>query len=142
MDSLTVFENVALPLKLRGLSQVSMSSQVEETLALVNMEDYAKSFPPWLSFYEQQKVALARAIVTEPELLLADDPLSGMDEESGEAFLGLLEGLNQEGLTLLLSTRQRGLSLATKHQLLLLNKGFLIDELERPGSPFREQSQA
>ena len=101
---LTAAENVGLPLLFAGVSRAERSKRIDEALAKVGLEDRATHRPNELSGGERQRVALARATIMKPKLLLADEPTGNLDSASGRAVLDLLDGLNEDGLTLLVVT--------------------------------------
>ena len=89
----TVFQNVALVLEARGLSQRFIQKKVHSVLRTVGMEDRQRAFPLGLSGGEQQKVAVARAVVGEPKIILADEPTGSLDAEASENIFELLTTL-------------------------------------------------
>ncbi len=101
---LTAAENVGLPLLFAGVSRAERSERIDEALAKVGLEDRATHRPNELSGGERQRVALARATIMKPKLLLADEPTGNLDSASGRVVLDLLDGLNDDGLTLLVVT--------------------------------------
>jgi putative ABC transport system ATP-binding protein len=101
---LTAAENVELPLMLAGLSPERRQPLVAAALAELHMTDRAHHKPDQLSGGQRQRVAIARAVVTKPKLLLADEPTGNLDHKSGEAVIGILEELNQRGITLIMVT--------------------------------------
>lgn len=101
IDTLTVRENLALPLALAGRRDDGRVDALLETLGLA---DRADSFPDVLSGGEQQRVGVARAMVHEPAVILADEPTGSLDEAAGEAVLDLLAGAAAEGVTVLIVT--------------------------------------
>lgn len=93
LPELTVAENVALPLLLRGIRD---RSAVDDALASVEMADHSQAWPATLSGGETQRVGIARAIVGEPRLILADEPTGSVDQSLGQAIIGLLTGLARD----------------------------------------------
>ena len=105
LPALTAAENVALPLLLDGGRMRDVRSRVERLLARVGLEHRAGHRPDELSGGEMQRVAVARALITEPLLLLADEPTGNLDRASGDAILGLIREANrQRGQTVVLVT--------------------------------------
>ncbi|MFH2062226.1 MAG: ABC transporter ATP-binding protein [Candidatus Beckwithbacteria bacterium] len=94
--ALNVVENVAFPLSLLGGDKAVGLNKAMEVLKLVNMTEWANYFPSELSSGQQQKVALSRALITNPEILIADEPTGNLDYESGQELMELLNGLNQK----------------------------------------------
>ncbi len=102
---LSAARNVELPLLLTHLSRAERRKQVETALAIVGLTQRSGHFPRQLSGGEQQRVGIARAIVTDPTLLLCDEPTGDLDRKSGDEILGLLEGLNRDqGKTVVMVT--------------------------------------
>ncbi len=105
LPTLTVTENVALPLTLDGLSQSEAHRRAEDVLEQVGLAARRHSYPAQLSGGEMQRAAVARAVVNQPALLLADEPTGSLDSENGERVLQLIEELNRKlGITVLLAT--------------------------------------
>ena len=122
----TVFENVALVLEARGMSHRFIQKKVSSVLRTVGMEDRKKSLPPGLSGGEQQKVAVARAIVGEPKIVLADEPTGSLDADSAEAILNLLINIHARGATVLVATHDTELIHKTKGRVIQLKEGKLV----------------
>jgi putative ABC transport system ATP-binding protein len=93
---LSAERNVELPLLLTHLSKAERKQHVETALAVVGLSHRAKHFPRTLSGGEQQRVGIARAIVTDPTILLCDEPTGDLDRKSGDEILSLLQALNRE----------------------------------------------
>ncbi|ADD09290.1 ABC transporter ATP-binding protein [Candidatus Aciduliprofundum boonei] len=93
IEDLSVIENIALPLKLAGKK---WKKRVNELLQYLNIENVKHSFPTELSGGEMQRVAIARAIANEPEILVADEPTSNLDDENTENIVNLLRKINKE----------------------------------------------
>jgi len=122
----TVYENVALVLEARGMSHKFIQKKVGSVLRTVGMEDRKKSLPPGLSGGEQQKIAVARAVVGEPKIVLADEPTGSLDAESAEAILNLLTDIHARGATVLVATHDTELIRSTKGRVIHLKEGKLI----------------
>ncbi|AGB05234.1 ABC-type antimicrobial peptide transport system, ATPase component [Aciduliprofundum sp. MAR08-339] len=102
IDDLTVMENVALPLKLAGKR---WKERVEDLLEYFGIKEKMHSFPSSLSGGEMQRVAIARALANDPELLIADEPTSNLDDENTENIVELMKKINKElGVTIILAT--------------------------------------
>ncbi len=104
LPSLSVVENVGLPLSLDGHDAGEAAERAEAALALVGLAPLGAARIDELSGGERQRVGVARAIVTNPELLLADEPAGNLDDENGEIVLGLLEAARDRGASVLLVT--------------------------------------
>ena len=125
---LTAERNVELPLLLTSLSRAERRRHVATALAVVGLEDRAKHYPRQLSGGQEQRVGIARAIVTDPTLLLCDEPTGDLDRKSGDEILDLLEALNRDhGKTIIMVTHDP--HAATRaNRTLHLNKGTLSTE--------------
>ena len=105
LPTLTVAENVALPLMLDGARHSQAVERAREMLDRVGLADRAAHFPAELSGGEMQRAAVARAVITRPDLILADEPTGNLDTDNGTQVMDLLGGLNRElGLTIVLAT--------------------------------------
>jgi len=125
---LTAERNVELPLLLTPLSKARRKQQVAVALAVVGLRDRAAHFPRQLSGGEQQRVGIARALVTDPTLLLCDEPTGDLDRKSGDDILNLLQRLNREyGKTILMVTHDPHAS-AWASRTVYLEKGQLSAE--------------
>jgi putative ABC transport system ATP-binding protein len=102
---LSAERNIELPLLLTHLSKSERMKHVETALAVVGLAHRTKHYPPQMSGGEQQRVGIARAIVTDPTLLLCDEPTGDLDRKAGDEILDLLQGLNREhGKTIIMVT--------------------------------------
>jgi putative ABC transport system ATP-binding protein len=128
MPVLTAERNVELPLLLTHLSKAERKKHVETALAVVGLSHRAKHFPRTLSGGEQQRVGIARSIVTDPTLLLCDEPTGDLDRKAGDEILDLLQALNREhGKTIIMVTHDPHAS-ARAARTVYLNKGQLTNE--------------
>jgi putative ABC transport system ATP-binding protein len=125
---LTAERNVELPLLLTHLSKAERRKHVETALGIVGLSHRARHYPRTLSGGEQQRVGIARAIVTDPTLLLCDEPTGDLDRKSGDEILDLLQALNRDhGKTIIMVTHDPHAS-ARAARTVFLNKGQLSDE--------------
>jgi len=125
---LTAERNVELPLLLTHLSKAERRSHVENALKAVGLSQRSHHYPTQLSGGEQQRVGIARAIVTDPTLLLCDEPTGDLDRKSGDEILTLLQALNKEqGKTIVMVTHDSHAS-ARATRTVFLNKGQLFTE--------------
>jgi putative ABC transport system ATP-binding protein len=127
MPVLTAERNVELPLLLTHLSKAERKKHVETALGAVGLSHRLKHYPRTMSGGEQQRVGIARAIVTDPTLLLCDEPTGDLDRKAGDEILNLLQGLNREhGKTIIMVTHDPHAS-ARASRTVYLNKGQLTD---------------
>jgi putative ABC transport system ATP-binding protein len=125
---LTAERNVELPLLLTHLSKGERREHVATALAMVGLSDRAKHYPRQLSGGQEQRVGIARAIVTDPTLLLCDEPTGDLDRKSGDEVLDLLQALNREhGKTIVMVTHDPHAAARAKRTL-HLDKGSLTTE--------------
>ncbi|MBU1405494.1 MAG: ABC transporter ATP-binding protein [Proteobacteria bacterium] len=101
---LTALENIKLPMAITGISAKEQDGLARSVLEKVGLGAKAPRLPDQLSGGEQERVAIARAIVNRPPILLADEPTGSLDSETAEGVMGLLRRLNQEGLTIIMVT--------------------------------------
>jgi putative ABC transport system ATP-binding protein len=128
MPVLSAERNVELPLLLTDLSKAERAEHVRTALAVVGLSHRAKHYPRTLSGGEQQRVGIARAIVTDPTLLLCDEPTGDLDRKAGDEILDLLQALNREhGKTILMVTHDPHAS-ARAARTVHLDKGQLREE--------------
>ena len=104
-----LFENIALPLHVLGFSANDISTRVEEALELVGLEKKEKHLPSELSGGEQQRACLARAIIKEPDILLADEPTGNLDPVASFELVRLLETIHEMGTTILMASHNYNL---------------------------------
>ena len=131
--SRTVFENVSLVLEASGKKRRLIQKKVRSVLRLVGMEDRQNALPPSLSGGEQQRIAVARAIVGDPKIILADEPTGSLDDDSANIIMDLLNGVHIRGTTVVIATHDKDLIKKTGGRVLLLRQGRL------EGSTFTEK---
>jgi cell division transport system ATP-binding protein len=119
----TIFDNVSLVLEAAGKKKRLIQKKVRSVLRLVGMEDRLNSLPPSLSGGEQQRVAVARAIVGDPKIILADEPTGSLDDDSAKIIMNLLKGVYIRGATVIIATHDKDLIRKTGGRVLFLNHG-------------------
>ena len=127
----TVFENVAFALEVIGRPRSTVESQVPLILDLVGLSDKAKSLPGELSGGEQQRVAVARAFVNRPLILLADEPTGNLDPSNSESIMALLERINRTGTTVVMATHDKALVDRMRRRVIELDRGEMIRDQVR-----------
>ncbi|MFD5257781.1 ABC transporter ATP-binding protein [Streptomyces bobili] len=110
LDDLTVHDNVLLPAQLAGMPRAEARGRAAELLRHLGIERHAAAYPGLLSGGERQRVAVARALMNRPALLLADEPTGALDTASGEQVRELFTGLNADGQTIVLVTHDLALA--------------------------------
>jgi putative ABC transport system ATP-binding protein len=124
---LTLAENVMLPLAIVNLSRKKKVSAAIDALARVGLQGKANRLPNQISGGEQERVAIARAIVNRPPILLADEPTGNLDRRTGVEVMKLLTTLNQEGITVIMVTHSNEYAHYTR-RLIRLSDGQLLNE--------------
>jgi putative ABC transport system ATP-binding protein len=128
---LTAAENVELPLLLTSLSGAERKKHVATALRIVGLEDRMDHYPRQLSGGQEQRVGIARAIVTDPTLLLCDEPTGDLDRKSGDEILDLLQALNREhGKTIVMVTHDPHAA-AIADRILFLADGLIVRDMPR-----------
>ena len=127
---LTAAENIEIPMILAGMSKQERSERVAKSLARVSLSDRSDHRPEQLSGGQRQRVAIARSIVMEPKVLLADEPTGNLDSNSGKEIVKLIEGLNAGGLTLIVVTHDREIGKRSNRVIRLLD-GKVISNQEQ-----------
>jgi cell division transport system ATP-binding protein len=127
----TVFENVAFALEVIGRSKSVVRTQVPQVLDLVGLSHKLESLPSELSGGEQQRVAVARAFVNRPLILLADEPTGNLDPTTSEGIMNLLERINRTGTTVVVATHDQTLVDRMRRRVLELDHGSLVRDQVR-----------
>jgi putative ABC transport system ATP-binding protein len=139
LSTLTAVENVMVPLELRG--EKNVRSKAIELLGRVGLADRLHHYPSQLSGGEQQRVAMARAFITDPKILFADEPTGNLDEENATHITDLLFGMNKEkSTTLVLVTHNLDLAQRTQ-RILRMKGGKLVEEVLIEGPKLHVQGK-
>lgn len=125
LDHLSAFDNVALPLRLTGRKRADYAADVEEMLDWVGLGERMDDRPPSFSGGEKQRLAIARAVIAKPELILADEPTGSVDAVMGERLLKLFQSLNRLGTTVLIASHDEALAERSGATVLRLQGGRL-----------------
>jgi putative ABC transport system ATP-binding protein len=129
LPRMTLEENVELPLRLAEVQRSERAARVREALERVHLEKRLAHRPSELSGGEQQRAALARALVNRPRILLADEPTGNLDSATGEEVMLLLKGFNETlGMTVIMVTHERPLAGRFAHRILTIADGKLVSE--------------
>lgn len=126
LDHLTVEENVGLPLKVAGEKPQAVKQKVAELLAWIGLEEYHKVKPEVLSGGQKQRAAIARAVITKPDLLLADEPTGNLDHDLSLKLMYLFEALNKSGTSIIIATHDEYLMSHFNYPILHLRDGRLV----------------
>ena len=122
----TVFENVAFAQQIIGADAKTVRSKTWNALKSVGLAKKKDSYPSQLSGGEQQRVSIARAVVNDPELILADEPTGNLDSEISKEILAVFEKINQQGKTIIIATHSAEILRAKKCRRLSLDRGKLL----------------
>jgi len=128
LSNKTVFENIALSLRIHALHTREIKEEVNEVLKDVGLKHKANDYPQHLSGGEQQRVVIARAMVSKPTVLLADEPTGNLDPETSTMIMKLFREINARGTTVLVATHHRELFSGTGRRVIYIKNGELIKE--------------
>ena len=129
---LTALGNVALPMVFAGISSSERQFRAKEALESVGLSDRAHHRPNQLSVGQRQRVVIARAIIMQPSLLLADEPTGNLDTHSGQQIMELLESLNAKGLTMLVVTHDPNVA-QRANRVIVLADGQIVQRVKGEG---------
>lgn len=129
LNNKNVFENVALALRIRGVDEKELKSRVFDAIKEVNLRHKSDSYPLALSGGEQQRVVIARAIVAEPTIILADEPTGNVDPDTAAGIIRMFKDINAKGTTILIATHNRDLFRGSGRRVLKLDMGNLVGEV-------------
>jgi putative ABC transport system ATP-binding protein len=124
---LSAAENITLPMMLAGIDPAERRRRVAQALKDYGLEDRATHRPDQLSGGQRQRVAIARATVMRPAVILADEPTGNLDRTTGEEVMRLLEGLNSQGVTLVVVTHDQSLGARARRQIAMLDGAIAVD---------------
>jgi cell division transport system ATP-binding protein len=122
----TVFDNIAIVLETIGKKRRFIEKKIRSVLRTVGMENSIHSLPPTLSGGEQQRIAVARAIVGDPKIILADEPTGNLDEDSANVILDLLKKFHTRGATVIIATHDKELIRKTGGRVIYLKQGRIL----------------
>lgn len=131
IPTLNVYENVAFAMRVTGASSREIRKKVPTVLSLVGLSKKYKAFPNELSGGEQQRVSLARAIVNNPSLLIADEPTGNLDPETTLEIMNILQDINRAGTTILMATHAKDIVDNMKKRVIAIEKGIIARDEQR-----------
>jgi cell division transport system ATP-binding protein len=129
LNHLTVLENVSLPLKVMGESDAKIIPKALELLEWIGLSDHQNAKIDTLSGGQKQRAAIARAVITKPDILLADEPTGNLDSDLAQRFMYLFEALNQTGTTILIASHDEHLISLFDYPTLRITNGSLVKHL-------------
>lgn len=129
LSSRTVYGNVALPLELAGMPKDKIREKVMPLIELVGLSEHVNKYPSQLSGGQKQRVGIARALSSDPKILLSDEATSALDPETTQATLQLLKKINKElGLTIVMITHEMDVVKQICNRVVVMNKGVVVEE--------------
>lgn len=131
IPTLNVYENVAFGMRVVEASPKEIRRRVPMVLSLVGLSHKYKMFPNELSGGEQQRVSLARAIVNNPLLLIADEPTGNLDPETAKEIMGLLDDINRAGTTILMATHAKEIVDSMQKRVIAIERGNIVRDEKR-----------
>lgn len=140
LNDRTVFDNIALPLIISGTPTREIKSRVRSALDKVNLLNKEKLLPQMLSGGEQQRIGIARAVVNESSILIADEPTGNLDPELSAEIIKIFKDFNAFGVTVLIATHDLALLARMPHRSLILREGNLLGKAS-PNDAMRFDSQ-
>ena len=129
----SVYRNLDFPLQIFNLTKAERRQRIEEVLTLVGMEEFMYQLPEELSIGQQKRIAIARAIINHPFVLIADEPTANLDIKTAFEMMKLFFRLNQQGMTILLSTHDSTMVNTLKYRVLELSHGNLLRDDQSGG---------
>jgi len=131
LPSKTVYENVAFAMQITDASNREIRRNVPMVLSMVGLQKKSKAYPNQLSGGEQQRCALARAIVNNPPLIICDEPTGNLDPDTAWDIMSLLNEINERGTTVVMATHAWDIVDAMKKRVISLKNGFVVRDVER-----------
>ncbi|MCX6705509.1 MAG: cell division ATP-binding protein FtsE [Candidatus Woesebacteria bacterium] len=128
LNERTAYENIEIALAVLGVPEAKWKERVDKVLKMVGLSDRKNLFPSQLSGGEIQRVSLARALVVNPDLILADEPTGNLDWEKADEIMELLEKVNAEGKTIIVATHNEEIVAKLKKRVIKLASGKIIKE--------------
>ncbi len=128
IDTMTVYENVAFSMRVVGKTKREIRRRVPYVLQLVDLQDKSSRYPKELSGGEQQRVGLARALVNNPSLIVADEPTGNVDPQMSHDIVELLTRINEKGTTVLMVTHEHELVHQFPHRVITINEGRITSD--------------
>jgi len=131
IDRFSVVDNVALVAEIGGLSRSVASARAGQLLEMIGLADYRDAAPSVLSAGQRQKVAIARSLINQPALLLADEPTGNLDPDASAEIVDLLREINRDGTTVVIATHDQDALELLRCRTLMMYEGRLAEEEER-----------
>ena len=135
IPNLTALENIMLPMMFQGVNEKHRKERGLQLLKLVNLENRPNHYPKQLSGGEQQRVAIARSLANDPEVILADEPTGNLDSKNGELIMKFLNDLNAKGKTIVMVTHDKNIALKHAREIYWIRDG----KVEKVTRKFRNE---
>lgn len=133
IPTLNVYENVAFAMRVVGATPKEIRKRVPMVLSLVGLSNKYKMFPTELSGGEQQRVSIARAIVNNPKVLIADEPTGNLDPETAKEIMELIDDINKAGTTVVMATHAKEIVNSMKKRVIAIDKGEIVSDVQKGG---------
>lgn len=133
IPTLNVYENVAFAMRVVGATPKEIRKRVPMVLSLVGLSNKYKMFPTELSGGEQQRVSIARAIVNNPKVLIADEPTGNLDPETAKEIMELIDDINKAGTTVVMATHAKEIVNSMKKRVIAIDKGEVVSDVQKGG---------
>jgi len=130
LNNKTIYQNVALGLEVTGERPAIIRKKVHQALRAVDLSKKEKAFPLEVSGGEQQRIAIARAIINDPMILIADEPTGNLDPDITKDIMVLFRSINLRGTTVIIATHSRELLRDTGQRIIVLNHGRIVEEIQ------------
>lgn len=141
LEKLTVYENIAFVLEMYGMKEKEMRPKILKALEQVGLKEKSRSYPTELSGGEQQRVSIARAIVSDPKVLVCDEPTGNLDPKTSLEIMKVIEDINNNlGTTIIMVTHDETIVNKLKKRVITLKEGMIVKDQEK-GSYKREVSK-
>lgn len=131
LPSLTVYENVAYALEVIEFRQKDIKRRVMDVLSMVGLKHKMRMFPNELSGGEQQRVSIARAIVNNPKIVIADEPTGNLDPDTAWEIMSIFQEINMQGTTVIMATHNKDIVNTIKHRVVAIEGGKIVRDENR-----------
>ncbi|MDD7385121.1 MAG: cell division ATP-binding protein FtsE [Actinomycetaceae bacterium] len=131
LEEKNVYDNVALALQVRGIRRSKVKPAVSDALAMVGLDGMEKRKPLELSGGERQRLVIARAMVGQPSILLADEPTGNLDPKTGLSIMHLLDRINRSGTTVVMATHDKDIVNQMRKRVIALDEGIVLSDQDR-----------
>jgi cell division transport system ATP-binding protein len=131
LEDRTASENIAVSLEILGKNRNEISERIKKVLEIIHLENKGNFFPKQLSFGEQQRVAIGRAIAGEAKILLADEPTGNLDPKTSWEILKIITDINKNGTTILMATHNVDIVNSMKKRVITIEKGKIVKDAKK-----------